>query len=88
MQAKAASQAMVGDMNRYQQFAMTDALSKGNSGGNAAMNMASMQMGMMMGQQMINNMAAQQNHQTANANTAAPAGGQPQAGTQFPKFCP
>ena len=27
MQAKAASQAMVGDMNRYQQFAMTDALS-------------------------------------------------------------
>ena len=51
-----------------------------------AKNMASMQMGMMMGQQMINNMAAQQN-QTANANTAAPAGGQPQAGT-VPKFCP
>ena len=86
MQAKAASQAMVGDMNRYQQFAMTDALSKGNSGGNVAMNMASMQMGMMMGQQMINNMAAQQN-QTANTNTAAPAGSQPQAGA-VPKFCP
>lgn len=81
MQAKAASQSMVGDMNRYQQFAMTDAISKGNGrGSSAAVDMASMQMGMMMGQQMVNNMAAQN-------QSAAPAGNTAQAGA-IPKFCP
>ena len=85
MQTKAASQAMVGDMNRYQQFAMTDALSNGNNRGtNTAMDMASMQMGMMMGQQMVNTMTGSVQQQPA-ANpqsTQAPAGATP------PKFCP
>ena len=46
---------MVGDMGRYQQMAMIDAMtSTSNNGGgkNMATDMASMQMGMMMGQQM------------------------------------
>lgn len=86
MQTKAASQAMVGDMNRYQQFAMTDALSKSNGrGSGAAVDMASMQMGMMMGQQMVNNMAAQNQAMNMNQNTVNNV--QPQAGA-VPKFCP
>ena len=86
MQTKAASQAMVGDMNRYQQFAMTDALAKsGGRGSGAAVDMASMQMGMMMGQQMVNNMAAQNQAMNTNQNTANNA--QPQA-SAVPKFCP
>ena len=81
MQAKVASQSMVGDMNRYQQFAMTDAISNGGGhGSNAAVDMASMQMGMMMGQQIVNNMVAQ--NQSMNTNNV-----QPQAGVA-PKFCP
>lgn len=74
MQTKAASQAMVGDMNRYQHFAMADSLSNGNNrGSNAAMDMASMQMGMMMGQQMVQNMSSSM---------------QTPPGTVPPKFCP
>ncbi|MCM1183758.1 MAG: SPFH domain-containing protein [Roseburia sp.] len=84
MQTKAASQAMVGDMNRYQQFAMTDALAKGNNhGSNTAMDMASMQMGMMMGQQMVNAMAGNM-QQTAAAPQASPI----PEGAVPPKFCP
>ena len=84
MQTKAASQSMVGDMNRYQQVSMIDAMSNGNGGGNSAagdmaMNMAGMQMGMMMGQQMVNQMSANTSGQ-GNAGTAS-------AGSA-PKFCP
>lgn len=62
MQEKAASQSMVGDMNRYTQMAMVDSMANGggNGGGNGMANMATqmagMQMGMMMGQQMANTM--------------------------------
>lgn len=67
MQRKAASQSMIGDMNRYQQVAMTDAMAKGNNaGGNMATNMAGMQMGMMMGQQMVNTMTAAMNNNSMN----------------------
>ncbi len=62
MQEKAASQSMIGDMNKYTQMAMADSMAKGgNSGAGAnaagmANTMAGMQMGMMMGQQMMNSM--------------------------------
>ena len=83
MQTKVASQAMVGDMNRYQQMAMTDALSNSNGrGGNVAMDMASMQMGMMMGQQMINNMSNNMAQQAPTQQQPASSTGNP------PKFCP
>ncbi len=58
MVTKVASQSMVGDMGRYQQMAMIDAMTNtsNNGGNNMAADMASMQMGMMMGQQMVNQM--------------------------------
>lgn len=58
MQKKAASQQMIGDMNRYQQVSVIDSMNNpgGNSGGNMATQMAGMQVGMMMGQQMVDQM--------------------------------
>ena len=84
MQRKAASQQMVGDMGRYQQMAVLDAMNRpgNNAGSNMATNMAGMQMGMMMGQQMVNQMQNAMNPQ-ANLNSMNPQGG----GTA-PKFCP
>lgn len=77
---KAASQSMVGDMNRYQTMAMTDAMTNGRGVGNSSVNMANtmagMQMGMMMGQQMVNQMNNQANNQS---NTQ---------GGAVPNFCP
>lgn len=84
---KAASQSMVGDMNRYQTMAMTDAMTNGTGVGNTSVNMANtmagMQMGMMMGQQMMNQMNMQpagQMNQAANVQST-------QGGT-IPNFCP
>jgi len=77
---KAASHTMVGDINRYRDITMIDAMGANNGGGNAmgsmAQNMAGMQMGMMMGQQMVNSM-------TGNQNTAPVAGN-----GVAPNFCP
>ncbi len=101
MQKKVASQSMIGDMNRYQQVAMTDAMAKGNNaGGNMATNMAGMQMGMMMGQQMVNNMSAAMNNMNnmnnnmnngmnvnGGTNGAVNNGQQPDM-SAGPKFCP
>jgi membrane protease subunit (stomatin/prohibitin family) len=86
MQNKVASQSMVGDMGRYQQVSMVDAMANGNNaGGNMATSMAGMQMGMMMGQQMVNQMSA-------GTNQGAPQQMQPQSQAggngQIPKFCP
>ena len=84
MQKKAASQQMVGDMGRYQQMQVLDAMSKpGNTAGsNMATQMAGMQMGMMMGQQMVNQMQGAMN--TPNAVNAQPVG----SNGQVPNFCP
>ena len=77
MQNKAASQAMVGDMNRYTQMAMADNLGKGG-GSNIAGDMMSMQMGMAMGQQMMNTF-----NSSNNAGSHMPRGE-----AAAPKFCP
>lgn len=86
MQNKAASQSMLGDMNKYTQTAMADSMGKG-SGSNIAGDMVSVQMGMAMGQQMINNLnnssaagSNQRVHQSAAVSDNVQAGG--------PKFCP
>lgn len=76
MQNRAASQSMVGDMNKYTQMAMADSLGK-PGGSNIAGDMMGMQMGMQLGQQMINNMN--------NVNTGT---GNVQAAGTAPKFCP
>ena len=101
MVTKAASQSVVGDMGRYQQMAMINAMANGNGGGHAASDMAGMAMGKMMGQQMAGqmqqNFAGQQAQQQAapasSDSAAAPAGGCkfcPECGTKTEgmKFCP
>lgn len=87
---KAASQSMMGDMNRYQTMAMTDAMTSGKGVGNTSVNMANtmagMQMGMMMGQQMMNQMnnqmGNQMNNQMGNMMNTQNSGG------AVPNFCP
>ena len=76
MTNKAASQAMVGDMNRYTQMAMADSIGNSRGGSNIASDMITTQMGMQVGQHMMNNM------NTAMNNTANVSGG------TAPKFCP
>lgn len=80
MQEKAASESMMGDVNKHMQMQMAEGMANGNAGGNMANTVAGMQMGMMMGQQAVNmmtgNTAQQPNMQQGNAGTAAP------------KFCP
>ncbi len=73
---KNAAQSMVGDIGKYQQVSMTDAMASGKlSGGSMAGDMAGMMMGMQMAGQMMN----QVNQNTNN--------GQPQQ-TGMPNFCP
>lgn len=89
MQEKAAAQAMVGDVNKYSQIAMSDGMAKGGEGSGMASNMAGMQMGMMMGQQMVNQMAM--NNGMMNGGMmggAAPMQQAPAGNGQVPKFCP
>ena len=97
MQNKAASQAMVGDMGRYQQMAMADAMEKGGNSSRIGADMVNMQMGMMMGQQMMANMNNMMNNNMNNGgmgmnqqmNNSQMQGGQAQnAGGTVPKFCP
>lgn len=96
MQNKAASQSMVGDLSKYSQFAMTDAMSKGGSSSSLGSDMVNMQMGMMMGQQMMNNMNNTMNAQHTGDQQAV--NNQQSVGNQqnpvqggngtVPKFCP
>jgi len=90
MQEKAASQSMVGDMNRYTQMAMADSMSRGGSGTNGMANMAGqmagMQVGMMMGQQMVNSMQGNMNPASDMASQNPQPSGNP-AGN-MPNFCP
>lgn len=79
MAQKAASQSMVGDMNKYQQFAMASGMEKGGIGGSVAGDMAGLQMGMVMGQQMVNQMQNQINQ---------PGAAQGSGASKIPNFCP
>lgn len=96
MQEKAASQSVVGDMDRYAQMAMLDNMSRpgGTRMTNVAGDMAGLQMGMMMGQQMANAMSGMMNGRQMQQQ----AGGMQQMnqpvqnsgaeGGSAPKFCP
>lgn len=84
MAEKAAAQSMIGDVGRFQQVAMGEAMAKGQGGGTAS-DMAGMAMGMAMGQQMAAQMAQAMNggaQQTGASNQGAAAGG------TAPNFCP
>ena len=90
MQEKAAAQSMVGDMAKYQQMAMLDAMANGGNGGNGGSSVASdmvqLQMGMMMGQQLM----GQMNQTMQGGQMAQPVQGgyAPQAPAGGMKFCP
>ena len=93
---KAASQSMVGDVGRYQQMNMAEAMGQpGRGAGSVASDMAGMQMGMMMGQQMGQQMARQvQNSREEHsadvfADSSRPVGGvtNPSGGSGV-NFCP
>ncbi len=91
---KNASHTMVGDTDRYQKIAMTEAMTEGKmQGGGVAGDMAGMMMGMNMANQMMNNQNQSQN-QGQNQNQNQPQNqnqGQDTAqasGGEKPKFCP
>ncbi|MDN7246381.1 SPFH domain-containing protein [Planococcus shenhongbingii] len=95
---KSASHGMVGDISKYQQISVADAMGK-SSGSNTASDMAGMMMGMNIAKEMMDNQkgsgsenqaaAGNQNSQAAGGNTAAPNFcpncGQKNEGA---KFCP
>ncbi|WP_204669077.1 SPFH domain-containing protein [Gracilibacillus alcaliphilus] len=101
MITKSASHGMIGDMNRYKEVSMTDAIASGkSSGGNAATDMAGMMMGMNMAQEMMkgmnqnqsgnqpnNQQNTQQNNQQANQQQNNNQQNNQQAGS-IPNFCP
>ncbi len=90
MQEKAASQAMIGDINKYQQVAMADSLSNGSlgKGGSVAGDMVGLQMGMVMGQQMVQNMKMNEQGQTGSAGARfCPNCGTPTNGANFCSNC-
>ena len=82
MQNKAASQSMVGDMNKYTQMAMADNLGKGGS--NIAGDMMNVSMGMAIGNQMMKNM----NDQAGGQMMSGGMNGSGAGNAASPKFCP
>ena len=90
MQEKAAAQSMVGDMAKYQQMAMLDAMANGANGGNGGSSVASdmvqLQMGMMMGQQLMGQM--NQTMQGGQMAQSVQGGYAPQAPAGGMNFCP
>lgn len=89
MAEKAAAQSMIGDVGRFQQVNMGEAMANGKGGGTAS-DMAGIAMGMAMGQQMAaqmqQNFAGQQAQNAgAQAASAQVAGG---TGSKAPNFCP
>lgn len=88
---KNAAQAMVGDVGKYTQLSMVDAIAEGKTGGNSTMgNMAEMMMGATMANQMMGqmNFGQQQAQQQVQPQQAAPQQAAAPAGGTAPKFCP
>lgn len=77
MQERAASESMMGDMNRHMQMSMANGMENGNMSSTMANNVAGMQVGMMMGQQMANAMQGAANNAAQQASLG-----------QIPNFCP
>ena len=84
MAEKAAAQSMIGDVGRFQQVAMGEAMANGQGGGTAA-DMAGLAMGMAMGQQMA---AQMQQGMPAGGFQPQGAGAAPGGTGKAPNFCP
>ncbi len=91
---KNASYSMVGDVNRYQQMAMTEGIANGQvKGGGVASDMAGMMMGMNMANQMMQNMnqtnqAGNTQGNTGHTNPGSTNSGQNTPTGSKPNFCP
>lgn len=86
---KNASQSMIGDMGRYQQVSMTDAMTTGRgAGGTAANNMAGNMAGMMMGMNMANQMMQNMSGMNNNMNNMNQGMQNANQGGAKPNFCP
>ncbi|MDT8975734.1 SPFH domain-containing protein [Paenibacillus sp. chi10] len=93
MITKTASYEMIGDMQKYQQVAMTDGIASGDvSGGGMASDMAGMMMGMNMANEMVKNMNQDQKPATgesaASSDASASITSASTEGNQKPNFCP
>ena len=89
MLEKSASHSMVGDMDRYSQISMVDAMASGKtSGGGTASDMTGMMMGMKMAEKMMNSMNNMSSNNN-NMNQSNFAGSAPASnGGAKPNFCP
>lgn len=92
MITKTASYEMIGDMQKYQQVAMTDGIASGDvSGGGMASDMAGMMMGMNMANEMMKNMNQVQKatgESAASSDASASITSASTEGNQKPNFCP
>ncbi|KJB87106.1 hypothetical protein AZ66_14970 [Paenibacillus sp. E194] len=95
MITKTASYEMIGDMQKYQQVAMTDGIASGDvRGGGMASDMAGMMMGMNMANEMMKNMnqvqkpAMGETAASSDANASTSTRSVSTEGNQKPNFCP
>lgn len=86
---KVASYEMVGNMQKYQQIAMTDGMASGDvKGGGAAADMAGMMMGMNIANEMMKNMNANQKPSSDKQSEPNPAPSASSSEGKKPNFCP
>lgn len=91
---RAASQSMIGDVNRYQQVSMVDSMTSGqmHGGSSIASDMASMVMGINMANQMAQNLTqpvqSNTHNQQNNTSTSNQTNYAPSATGSRPNFCP
>ncbi|RLQ91475.1 SPFH domain-containing protein [Planomicrobium sp. Y74] len=81
---KNASQGMVGDVSRYQQISVADAMGK-SSGSNTASDMAGMMMGMNIAKEMMDD---QKDSKDGGKDTGRTAGSSETGSGKAPNFCP
>lgn len=85
---KNASYSMIGDLNKYQQVTMTNAMASGKvKGGGVASDMASMMMGMNLANQMMKNMEQSQNGSQSAKPNFCPNCGQKTGEANFCSNC-
>lgn len=84
---KSASHGMVGDVSKYQQISVADAMGK-SSGSNTASDMAGMMMGMNIAKDMMNDQTEDSHKQQAAVHSNESTSQSESGGKTVPKFCP
>ncbi len=84
---KSASHGMVGDVSKYQQISVADAMGK-SSGSNTASDMAGMMMGMNIAKDMMNDQKEDSNKQQTVVSPTEPTPQTDSGEKTVPKFCP